>query len=158
MIPMNSGNEVSVLGVQHPAEIVNYRSIGATPVLLAGGLALGAVCALGLALVASVRHRRRDFALLKSLGFTKRGLALTVAFQASVIAADCSRRRAAPRHRIRTRAVDALRRINQRGARTDGASALGRSRRHRCLGVCQCRGGDSRETGRSNIGSSCLAI
>lgn len=75
-----------MLGVQHPAEIVNYRSIGATPVLLAGGLALGAVFALGLALVASVRRRRRDLALLKSLGFTKKGLAFTVACQASVIA------------------------------------------------------------------------
>jgi hypothetical protein len=84
--PNELGNDVSVLGVQHPAEIVNYRSIGATPVLLAGGLALGAVVALGLALVASVRRRRRDFALLKSLGFTRKGLALTLVWQASVIA------------------------------------------------------------------------
>jgi len=84
--PNELGSDVSVLGVQHPAEIVNYRSIGATPVLLAGGLALGAVFALGLALVASVRRRRRDLALLKSLGFTKKGLAFTVACQASVIA------------------------------------------------------------------------
>ena len=39
--PNELGNDVSVLGVQHPAEIVNYRSIGATPVLLAGGLGAG---------------------------------------------------------------------------------------------------------------------
>lgn len=80
------GNDVTILGVQHPAEIVNYRSIGTTPLLLAGGLALGAIFALGLALVASVRRRRREFALLKALGFTKNGLGLTVACEASVIA------------------------------------------------------------------------
>ena len=80
------GNSIRALGVQHPAEIVNYRSIGATPVILAGALALGAVIALGLALVASVRRRRRDLALLKVIGFTNRQLSAAVAWQASVAA------------------------------------------------------------------------
>ena len=79
-------DSVFVLSVQHPAEIVNYRSMGATPALLAGGLALGAVTALGLTLAASVRRRRRDLALLKTLGFTRRQLAAAVAWQASVAA------------------------------------------------------------------------
>ena len=77
----------SVLPVQRPAEIVNYRSMGRVPAILAGGLAAGAVAALGLTLIASVRRRRRDFALLKTLGFTRRQLAGAVAWQASVIAA-----------------------------------------------------------------------
>ena len=77
---------VFVLGVQRPAEIVNYRSMGATPALLAGGLVLGAVAALALTLAASVRRRRRDLALLKTLGFTRRQLAAAVAWQASVAA------------------------------------------------------------------------
>ncbi|HEY1652240.1 MAG TPA: FtsX-like permease family protein [Acidimicrobiales bacterium] len=81
-----TGDTVEVLGVQHPAEIVNYQSTGATPVLLAAGLALGAIVALALTLIASVRRRRRDLALLKTLGFTARQLAATVAWQASVIA------------------------------------------------------------------------
>ena len=80
------GNEASVLSVQRPAQIVNYRTMGTTPVLLAGGLALGAVVALGLALLASVRRRRRDFALLKTFGFTPRQTAATVAWQASIAA------------------------------------------------------------------------
>ena len=80
------GNEASVLSVQRPAQIVNYRSMGTTPVLLAGGLALGAVVALGLALVASVRRRRRDLALLKTLGLTPRQLAAAVAWQATIAA------------------------------------------------------------------------
>jgi hypothetical protein len=84
--PNANGNNVAVLGVQHPAEIVNYRSMGATPVILASGLAAGALVALGLTLTASVRRRRRDLALLKALGFTKRQLAAAVAWQASVAA------------------------------------------------------------------------
>ena len=58
-----------------------------TPVILAAGLAAGAIVALALALIASVRRRRRDLALLKTLGFTTRQLAATIAWQASVIAA-----------------------------------------------------------------------
>jgi hypothetical protein len=81
-----TGDTVEVLGVQHPAEIVNYQSTGATPVVLAAGLAVGAFVALALTLIASVRRRRRDLALLKTLGLTARQLAATIAWQASVIA------------------------------------------------------------------------
>jgi hypothetical protein len=81
-----AGDTVSVLGVQRPAEIVNYGTIGVTPTLLATALAVGAVVALGLTLVASVRRRRRDLALLKTLGFTERQLMAAVAWQASVSA------------------------------------------------------------------------
>jgi hypothetical protein len=78
--------EANVLAVQRPAEIVNYKSMGTMPAVLAGGVAAGAVAALGLALVASVRRRRRDLALLKTLGFTRRQLATTVAWQSTVVA------------------------------------------------------------------------
>jgi ABC-type lipoprotein release transport system permease subunit len=55
--------------------------------LLGGALAAGAVTALGLTLVASVRRRRRDLALLKTLGFTKGQLAATVSWQSTVAVA-----------------------------------------------------------------------
>jgi hypothetical protein len=84
--PEGQGSVYQVIGVQRPAEIVNYQSTGATPAILAAGLAVGSVAALGLTLAASVRRRRRDFALLKTLGFTRRQLAVTVARQASVAA------------------------------------------------------------------------
>jgi len=84
--PSEAGSTYEVLAVQQPAEIVNYSSTGATPVILASGLAAGAGVALGLTLVASVRRRRRDLALLKTLGFTRNQLAGTVAWQASVAA------------------------------------------------------------------------
>jgi hypothetical protein len=82
--PHGTGNGVDVLGVQRPAQIENYRTMGTTPAVLAGGLALGAIVALGLTLATSVRRRRRDLALLKTLGFTQRQLTATIVWQATV--------------------------------------------------------------------------
>jgi hypothetical protein len=82
----SAGNAIVVQGVQRPAEIVNYKTIGITPVLLVSGLALGAIAALALTLLASVRQRRRDLALLKTMGFVRRQLAAAVAWQATVAA------------------------------------------------------------------------
>ena len=70
--------------VLRPAEIINYRSMSATPTLLALALCVGAVVALTLTLLSSVRRRRRDLALLKSLGFTRRQLGATIAWQSSI--------------------------------------------------------------------------
>ncbi len=82
----SNGSAVTVISPQRPAEIVNYRTMGDTPLFLASGLAAGAVVALGVTLAASVRGRRRDLALLKALGFTPRQLAATVVWQATVAA------------------------------------------------------------------------
>ena len=78
---------VSVLPVQRPAEIADYRSVGSTPSLLAAVLALSAIAALGLTLAASVRRRRRDLATLKALGFTGPQLLSAVCWQSSVAVA-----------------------------------------------------------------------
>jgi len=80
-----TGDTVLVASDLLPAEIVNYSSMGATPALLAGSLAVAAVVALGLTLVASVRRRRRELALLKSLGFTGGQVSASVAVQATTI-------------------------------------------------------------------------
>jgi hypothetical protein len=85
--PNATGNDVTVVGVQRPAQIVNYRGVGAAPVLLAAGLAVGAVLALSVTLIASVRRRRRDLALLKTLGFTRRQLAAVVSWQSTIAVA-----------------------------------------------------------------------
>jgi hypothetical protein len=81
-----ASNGGSVLAVQRPAQILNYGSLGTTPLLLGGALAAGAGAALAITLVTSVRRRRRDLAILKTLGFTRGQLALSVAIQASVAA------------------------------------------------------------------------
>lgn len=81
-LPTNYG--VTLVGLQRPAEIVNYRSMGATPAVLGLTLASGAVVALGLTLVSSVRRRRRDLAVLKTFGLTGRQLAQSVSWQAGV--------------------------------------------------------------------------
>jgi ABC-type antimicrobial peptide transport system permease subunit len=81
------GIGINLVAVQRPAEIINYGSLGTTPALLGGALALGAAIAFGLTLVSSVRRRRREVALLKTLGFTRRQLAAVVAWQSSVAVA-----------------------------------------------------------------------
>jgi FtsX-like permease family len=85
VVPAANGGQV--IPVQRPAEIVNYRSMGATPAFLGAALAAGAVAALALTLFASVRRRRRDLALLKTIGFTRRQLAAAVAWQSSIAVA-----------------------------------------------------------------------
>lgn len=84
--PNADGDTVAVIGVQRPAQIVNYRTIGSTPIILAVGIAVGAIVALAITLIASVRHRRRDLAVLKVLGFTPRQLSALVAWQSTVAA------------------------------------------------------------------------
>ena len=75
---------VSVVEVQHPAEIVNYRSDRSTPLILGAVLAVGVVIALGLILISSVRQRRHELALLKTIGFTRSQLSAAIAWQATV--------------------------------------------------------------------------
>ena len=81
-LPTNFG--VSVLDVQRPAEIVNYRSMRDTPAYLAAALGVGAIGALGMALLASVRRCRCELAVLKTLGFSQIQLAGVIAWQSTV--------------------------------------------------------------------------
>jgi hypothetical protein len=85
-IPGDGGLAGGVVKVLRPVEIVNFRSMGTTPTIFSALLALGAIAALGITLGASVRRRRRDLALLKTLGFKQRQLASAIAWQATVAA------------------------------------------------------------------------
>jgi ABC-type lipoprotein release transport system permease subunit len=57
------------------------------PFFIAALFAAAASAALAHALVTSIRRRRRDLAILKTLGFTREQVVATVAWQATTVAA-----------------------------------------------------------------------
>jgi hypothetical protein len=71
--------------IPEPSDIVAYREIRTTPTLLAAALAALAVLTWAHGLISSVRRRRREFALLKTMGFTRRQVSAAVSWQASTI-------------------------------------------------------------------------
>ena len=70
---------------QPPTKILDLGRVRVVPTTMAGVLALVAVAALAHLLITSVQERRRELALLGALGFVRRQLQATVAWQASVI-------------------------------------------------------------------------
>jgi hypothetical protein len=70
-----------------PAEIERVRRIESLPVALAAFVSVVALVAVGFALVTAVRRRRRDLAVLKTLGFSRRQVRATVAWHASIVGA-----------------------------------------------------------------------
>ena len=76
-----------MIAALRPEEIVDSHSIVAIPAVLGVSLAIGAALALGTTLVASVRRRRRDLAVLKTLGLAGRQLGTIVAWQSSITVA-----------------------------------------------------------------------
>lgn len=70
-----------------PPDLVSLGRLGSMPSVAAAVLGLAAVGTLAHALLLAVRRRRRDFAVLKTLGFVRRDVAATVAWQASVVVA-----------------------------------------------------------------------
>ncbi|MFI5036757.1 MAG: FtsX-like permease family protein [Acidimicrobiales bacterium] len=85
-VPSSNGSAGGVVSVLRPIEIVNFRSMGTAPTVFAATLAAGALVALGLTIGASVRRRRRELALLKALGLTRRQVAAAISWQATVAA------------------------------------------------------------------------
>jgi hypothetical protein len=74
-------------GDQRPAEIINYASVRDIPLVLGGVLAALAAGTLAHVLLTSVRRRRRDLAMLKTLGLTRPQVLRLVAWQATALAA-----------------------------------------------------------------------
>jgi hypothetical protein len=69
------------------AAIVNASQMGGQPLALALALAAAAVLSLAVAILASVRQRRPELALLKALGLTRRQVREVIVWQASAILA-----------------------------------------------------------------------
>jgi ABC-type antimicrobial peptide transport system permease subunit len=71
---------------QSPSDIKNYASVRDTPLVLAAVLIVFAVGTLAHVLLTGVWRRRRDLALLKTLGFTRSQVLGVVAWEASTFA------------------------------------------------------------------------
>jgi len=77
----------TVTADQRPGDIKNYAAIRDTPLTLAAVLGVLAVGTLAHVLLTGVRRRRRDLAVLKTLGFTRGQALRTVSWEASALAA-----------------------------------------------------------------------
>jgi len=74
------------MNLQQPPEIASYAQVRGVPWLLAALLAALAAATLGHGLLATVRRRRRDLAILKTLGFVRRQISSAVAWQSTTLA------------------------------------------------------------------------
>jgi FtsX-like permease family/MacB-like periplasmic core domain len=77
----------NVQGPATPTDLVNFGQVQNLPMLL--GIALSGLALLTIAhlLITSVRRRRRDFAILRALGFTRGQVRRTAAWQAATLTA-----------------------------------------------------------------------
>jgi len=79
--------ECEMTTVRRPVDILNYSRIQSTPLVLAGVLGALALATVAHLLVTSTRRRRRDLAVLKTLGFVRRQVSAAVAWQATTLVA-----------------------------------------------------------------------
>ncbi len=69
-----------------PLEVARVQQIDALPTVLAGFLAMLGIVSVGFVLASSVRRRGRALAILKTLGFSRRQVSATIAWQATTVA------------------------------------------------------------------------
>ena len=79
------GDAVSISPAEPPVELENLRNVRTLPIILAGFLALLALAAVSHVLLTSSRRRRRDFAILRAIGFNRRGTRLVLNAQGTAI-------------------------------------------------------------------------
>jgi ABC-type antimicrobial peptide transport system permease subunit len=78
---------VAVISQGKPTDIVNFGRVEGTPYVLGAVLAAVSIATLAYILVSAVRRRRRDLAVLKTLGFVRGQVRATVACQATTVVA-----------------------------------------------------------------------
>jgi ABC-type lipoprotein release transport system permease subunit len=82
---VSSVGSFSSLSPERPVDLVNFGQVQALPLVLGGLLGLFAAATLAHLLVTSIRRRRRDLAILKTLGLVPGQVAATVAWQATTL-------------------------------------------------------------------------
>jgi hypothetical protein len=78
---------VAPLGIDVASGLGDLDPVRKVPLVLAAVLALAAAATLAHSLLTSIRRRRRDLAILKTLGFVRGQVSATVAWQATTLAA-----------------------------------------------------------------------
>ena len=77
----------TVQGPATPTDVVNFGRVQDLPLLLGTALSLLALVTIAHLLLTSVRRRRRDFAVLRSIGLTRRQVRSAVGWQAGTLTA-----------------------------------------------------------------------
>ena len=76
-------------GIGHPpilpAEIDRIRQVNDLPLILGGLLALLATVAIGHAVILGIRRRRRELAVLRTIGFRRRDVRAAIAYQSTIL-------------------------------------------------------------------------
>ena len=75
----------NITSLRDTPNLSNLKRIQSLPLLLAGLLALAGAATLMHTLVSSIRRRRRDLAILKTLGFLRGQVSAAVAWQATTL-------------------------------------------------------------------------
>ncbi len=70
---------------QTPTDLLNFGGVAAMPALLGALLSALALVTITHLLISSVRRRRRDLAVLRTIGFTRRQVRAAVAWQATTL-------------------------------------------------------------------------
>jgi len=79
------GSGWTILAPDKPTDVVNFGHVQNLPLVLAALLGALAAASIGHLLVSSVRRRRHDLAVLKSLGFVRRQVVAAVCWQATTL-------------------------------------------------------------------------
>ena len=78
-------SELFVIEQGKPTDILNFGRVEATPYLLGGILAVLSTATLAYLLVTAIRRRRRELAVLKTLGFVRGQVRAAVGWQATTL-------------------------------------------------------------------------
>ena len=82
-----AGRSLVVPPTETPTDIVNFGRVQSMPLVLGAVLALLGTATLTHTLVTAIGRRRRDLAVLKTMGFVRRQVTSTVAWQATTLVA-----------------------------------------------------------------------